>query len=45
MTVRLKQNKQVYILGDKNMAGLSPKLPIDTSNEGGYGLNKTYRAY
>jgi phage baseplate assembly protein W len=25
------------------MAGLSPKLPIDTSNEGGYGLNKTYR--
>jgi phage baseplate assembly protein W len=25
------------------MSGLSPKLPVDTSNEGGYTLNKTYR--
>ena len=24
------------------MSGLSPKLPVDTSNEGGYTLNKTY---
>ena len=25
------------------MSGLSPKILVDTSNEGGYTLNKTYR--